>query len=30
MKKELGLLVTLLTMGALAGCNNQQEPETSQ
>lgn len=30
MKKELGLFVTLLTMGALAGCNNQQEPETSQ
>ncbi|MGF1930914.1 hypothetical protein [Enterococcus casseliflavus] len=30
MKKELGLFVTLLTIGTLAGCNNQKDQETSQ
>ena len=30
MKKELGLFVTLLAIGTLAGCNNQKDQETSQ
>ncbi|MER1925218.1 MAG: hypothetical protein ABS908_05070 [Enterococcus casseliflavus] len=30
MKKELGLFVTLLTIGTLAGCTNQKDQETSQ
>ncbi|MDT2986168.1 hypothetical protein ACQUEP_04720 [Enterococcus casseliflavus] len=30
MKKELGLFVTLLAIGTLAGCTNQKDQETSQ
>jgi hypothetical protein len=30
MKKEIGLLVTVLSIGALAGCNNQNSSDSSQ